>query len=203
MTGLCMHKQKIMLPGHSRVRGFTLVEMLISLVLSAIIFVSAYQVISNLIQYQVRYGEKSEKQMDLLIVRNLINQILNKGLHQSDLYFRISKTPFFEGEHASLRVISRAFSDHFDVPGYRLYRLYVSNNELMVSYNRYDKDAINEESKIQSSGIRIEQISFEYYLKGEWRKVWKDDKAIPRLVKIKVMLPDKNIFEWVSRTGQA
>ncbi len=45
-------------------QGFTLVEMLVSIVLSSIIFISSYQVISNLIQYQVRSRVHNEIKLD-------------------------------------------------------------------------------------------------------------------------------------------
>jgi prepilin-type N-terminal cleavage/methylation domain-containing protein len=184
-------------------QGFTLVEMLVSLVLSAIIFVSAYQVISNLIQYQVRYNEKSERQMDRLLLRSMIGQILSKGLHQSDLYFKIQKNPFFKGNSDSIQIISRAYSDHFDVPGYRIYSLSVNNNELFVSYKRFDEESVFGEAVKQTSGIRIEKIGFRYYLDGEWLDRWSQVDSIPKLVKVIITLPDNNTFEWVNQTGQA
>jgi general secretion pathway protein J len=189
--------------GVSRKRGFTLVEMLVSLVLSAIIFVSAYQVISNLIQYQVRYSEKSEGQLDRLLLKSLINQILSRGLHRSDLFFRIGKDSFFSGEADSLRIVSRAFSDHFDVPGYRVYRIYVNEGELYVAYNRYDKESIYLNAQIQTSGIKVQELGFRYYQDGEWLREWRESNSIPQSIKVKVTLPDSAVLEWVVSTGTA
>lgn len=185
----------------ARNKGFTLVEMLISLVLSAIIFVSAYQVISNLIQYQVRYNEKSDRQLDRLLIKSLISQILSRGLHQTDLFFRIQKEPFFSGEPDSLKIISRAFSDHFDIPGYRVYRLYVKEGELFVAYQRLDKDSVTTAPLVQTSGIKIKSLNFLYYLEGEWQEQWQEENSIPRIIKVKVTLPDNQIVEWVTSTG--
>lgn len=187
----------------NRSSGFTLVEMLISLVLSAIIFVSAYQVISNLIQYQVRYAEKTDKQLDRLLIKSLIGQILLKGLHQGDLYFRVQKEPIFKGAPDSLRIISRAFSDHFDDPGYRVYSLYVAEGELFVSYNRYDKESLAMTPARQTSGIKVEEIAFEYLRDKDWVEQWDEMDKIPRMVKVKVIMPDDSTFEWVSATGKA
>ena len=189
--------------GMSSNRGFTLVEMLVSLVLSAIIFVSAYQVISNLIQYQVRYSEKSERQLDRLLVKSLINQILSRGVHQTDLFFRIGKDSFFKGEADSLRIVSRAFSDHFDVPGYRVYQLYLSEGELFVAYNRYDQESLNANALVQTSGIKVQQLDFRYYQDGDWLDQWQDDSKIPQTIKVKVTLPGSEMLEWVVSTGTA
>jgi general secretion pathway protein J len=185
------------------VKGFTLVEMLISLVLSAIIFLSAYEVISNLIQYQIRYGEKSEIQMDRLLLRSMIGQILGKGIYQGDMYFKIKRDSLFQGKSNSIQIISRAYSDHFDMPGYRVYRLYLFENKLTVAYNRYDEKSLASGPEIQTSGIPVEKISFEYFSNGKWVESWQDNKSLPRLIKVKVTFPNKHIFEWVNQTGQA
>ncbi len=190
-------------PVVKRNKGFTLVEMLVSLVLSAIIFVSAYQVISNLIQYQVGYSAKSDRQLDRLLVKSLINQILSKGLHQTDLFYRIQKDSFFSGEADSLRIISRAFSDHFDVPGYRIYRIYVKEGELFVAYNRYDKDSTGMAPQVQTSGIRVQKLDFRYYLNGEWQEQWREEASIPEIIKVTVTLPNDETVEWVTSTGTA
>lgn len=186
-----------------RNKGFTLVEMLISLVLCGIIFLSAYQVISNLIQYQVRYNDKSEDQQDELILRNMIGQILAKGLHQYNLYYRIRKEAFFKGEGESIQLISRAYSDHYDLPGYRIYSLYKKNGEFFVSYKRYDKESVDENMINISSGVKINKIAFSYYQEGMWVEQWNDDKKIPKFVKVKIDLKDDVFFEWINQTGKA
>ncbi len=183
--------------------GFTLVEMLISLMLSAIIFVSAYQVISNLIQYQLRNVEKTDKQMDRLLIRSLVAQVLSKGLHQADLFYRVQKDSLFRGEQNSIRILSRAYSDHFDAPGYRVYSLYETDGELFVSYNRYDKDSLNRTPIKLSSGIKIKSIEFEYLKDGDWVQQWTEKNLIPGMVRVRVTMPDTAVLEWVSETGRA
>lgn len=197
-----VNRGRAIYPSRANKRGFTLVEMLISLVLSSIIFVSAYQVISNLIQYQVRYGEKSSRQLDRLLLRNMIGHILEKGLHQSELFYRVQKDGLFNGEHDSIRIISRAYSDHFDAPGYRVYQLYVHDQELFVSYQRYDKDSLSGNPIKLSSGLKIESINFSYFDQGTWTEHWSDDKSIPKYVKVNISLPDSASFEWVNQTGR-
>ena len=183
--------------------GFTLVEMLVSLVLSAIIFVSAYQVISNLIQYQVRYADKSDHQLDQLLVKSLLTQIVSRGLHQSDLFFRVQKEAIFKGEPESMTIISRAFSDHFDIPGYRVYRMYTEDGELMVAYSRYARDAIASGAAVQTSGIKVDKLEFRYYREGEWLENWDDERSIPSVVRIKATLAGAGVVEWVASTGAA
>ncbi len=63
-------------------RGLTLVEMLIALVLSSIIFISAYQVISNLVQYQVRSRVHQELQIDRLLLKNILTNIIEKSVFE-------------------------------------------------------------------------------------------------------------------------
>ncbi len=183
--------------------GFTLVEMLVSLVLSAIIFVSAYQVISNLIQYQVRFTEKSEKQLDSLLVRGLVDQIVSKGLHQNDLFFRAQNQSLFEGENNSIRIVSRAFSDHYDLPGYRVYRVYAKEGELYVSYIRYDKESLSITPFEQTSGIKIENIVFEYLDNDRWIDRWPKNDRLPLKIRVRISMPGQQDLVWISRTGSA
>ena len=182
--------------------GFTLVEMLIALVLSSVIFVSAYQVMSNLIQYQVRAAKKQVMQQDQLLLRNLFSQIVGKSLHQSSLYFRIQKSPLFIGQSDRLQLISRAYSDHFDEPGYRVYSLYRQDKNLMVAYRKYDKEGIQDEPLVMATGLEIDQISFEYLGQGGWLEQWPDNKEFPQKIKVKLTPPNQRKFEWINSTGQ-
>jgi prepilin-type N-terminal cleavage/methylation domain-containing protein len=181
--------------------GFTLIEMLIALVLSGIIFVSAYQIMSNLIQYQVRAAKKAETQQDELLLRNLLTELIGKGLPQSQLYFRIQRTPLFSGKAESLQIVSRAFSSHFDVPGYRVYRLFRKDGNLTVAYRRYDRDSINKEAQELDTGLKVDDVEFAYLSEGIWVDHWPDDSSFPQWIRVKIDFPDNNIHQSVYRTG--
>ena len=183
-------------------QGFTLIEMLISIVLSSIIFVSSYQVISNLIQYQVRARVQYEKQLDKLLLRNMVSQIIEKSLHQYDLFYRTHKKSIFIGEEDSIQLLSRAFSEHFDVPGYRVYKLYHREGELYVSYKKYDGDYISNSLFELPTGLKIEDINFEYFSEGDWIEEWDDEKKLPQYIRVTVDLPGSEIMQWVRGTGR-
>jgi len=181
--------------------GFTLVEMLISLVLSSIIFVSAYQVISNLIQYQVRARAQNSEHMDELLLGNLLSQIIEKGINQDDLFYRSQRKTLFRGRADSIQIVSRAYSDRYDIPGYRVYRLFHRGGELYLSYRALDRDYLSNQQFHLATGLKIEDLSFEYLEQNDWVDEWVDEKSIPEFVRIKTELPGSGSTEWIRRTG--
>jgi type II secretion system protein J len=183
-------------------RGFTLVEMLIALVLSSIIFVASYQVISNLIQYQVRARVQNSGQLDKLLLTNLLSQIIEKSVSQYDLLYQIQQAPFFQGEADSVQLVSRAYSDHYDKPGYRVYRLYHRDEELYISYRAYNKDYHSGEPFQLATGLKIENLSFEYFEEDHWVGEWNDDRLIPEFIRINIDLPGTGSTEWIRRTSR-
>ena len=184
-------------------RGLTLVEMLIALVLSSIIFVSAYQVISNLIQYQVHARTLYDRQTDKALTINMLSQIIEKSLLQSELYFNPQDKTLFRGEAESIQLVSRAFSDRFDKPGFRVYRLFHRDGELYVQYRAYDENYLSNRKVVMPTGLKIEEIRFEYFDKGHWSNSWNDRRSIPPFVRVQVDFPGAESAEWVRGTGRS
>ncbi len=182
--------------------GFTLVEMLIALVLSSIIFFSSYQVISNLIQYQVRAQVKNSEHLDKLLLENLLSQIIEKSIDQNDLYHRTQKKTVFRGGNDSIQLVSRAYSERYDVPGYRVYRLYERDEELQVSYRAFDGNYLSNQQFQLATGLMIKNLSFEYLEQNGWVEEWSDESSIPGSIRIKTDLPGLGSTEWVKRTSR-
>ncbi len=182
--------------------GLTLVEMLIALVLSSIIFISAYQVISNLVQYQVRARVLSDRQMDNLLMTNMFGQIMEKGIHQSDLHFNVAEQPLFEGRQDSLQLVSRAYSERYDRPGHRIYRMYRRDGELYLSYQAFDENYLDNEQFELATGLKIVDLSFEYFAEGGWIEEWSDDRSIPEFIRTIVEFPGSQSAEWIKGTGR-
>ncbi len=176
--------------------------MLVSIVLSSIIFISSYQVISNLIQYQVRSKVHNEVRLEKLLLSNLVSQIIEKSLYQKDLFYQIQKEKMFKGRSSTLQLISRAYSKNYDVPGYRVYRLFHHKDELYVSYRKYDsKYKSNRQFQI-STGIKVDDISFQYLSSDGWVDDWQVEKQFPEFIRIIVELPGAEIMEWIRKTGR-
>ena len=191
------HSQKF-----ARQKGLTLVEMLIALVLSSIIFVSAYQVISNLIQYQVRAEKKNDVQLEALLTTSMLGKIIEMGTSQFTLYYRAAKKPFFRGEADSLQIVSRAFSRRFDRPGYRVYQVFVREAELIVAYRAYDRDISSSEVSEIGTGLMVEEIGFEYFYEGGWLNQWANEREIPEFIRVTFNFPGQDSIEFVRRTGR-
>ncbi len=184
------------------VGGFTLVEVLIALALSSIIFISSYQVISNLIQYQVRARVKNGEHLDKLLLENLLSQIIEKGIDQNDLYHRTQKKSAFRGMADSIQLVSRAYSDRYDIPGYRVYRLYERDEELHVSYRAFDQNYQANQQFVLATGLKIKGINFEYREQNEWVDEWSDGDSIPEFIRIKTDFPGSGPTEWIKRTSR-
>ena len=183
-------------------RGLTLVEMLVALVLSSIIFVSAYQVISNLVQYQVRARTQHDNNLDNLLLTSLLSQVIEMGINQYDLFYRTQKSALFEGTAHSMQLLSRAYSDRYDKPGYRVYRLFQREGELHVSYRAFDRDYRANQRYEMSTGLRIENLKFAYLDAGNWVDEWTDDRTIPEFIRISVDLPGFKSAEWIRGTSR-
>ena len=183
-------------------RGLTLVEMLIALVLSSIIFMSAYQVISNLVQYQVRARVLNQGNQDSLLIANMVSQIIEKGLNQYDLFYRNQKATLFEGDPESLQIVSRAYSAHFDRPGFRVYRLFRRNGELYISHRAFDRNYLSNQQFEVATGLEIDRLSFQYYEDGNWVDEWRNDRFIPEYIRTSIQLPGNKPAAWTRGTGR-
>jgi prepilin-type N-terminal cleavage/methylation domain-containing protein len=183
-------------------RGLTLVEMLIALVLSSIIFISAYQVISNLVQYQVRARVQQDRDLNKLLVTNLLSQIIEKGVSQLDLFNRNQKSALFAGTTDSLQLISRAYSDRYDKPGHRVYQLFQRDGELHITYRAFDSDYRSNQRFELASGLKLENLNFAYFEDGDWIDEWHDEKSIPEFVRIRADLAELGPAEWIRGTNR-
>ncbi len=170
--------------------GLTLVEMLIALVLSSIIFISAYQVISNLVQYQVRARAGDNRQMDYLLLTNIVSQIIEKSLAQNDLYSGAAKNAVFRGRRDSLQLLSRAYSERYDSPGHRVYRLFKRDGELYLHYQAYDENYLDNQQFELATGLKVEDLRFEYYVDGDWVDEWLGERSIPAYIRTVVEFSD-------------
>jgi len=189
-------------PVMDRQIGFTLVEMLVSIVLSSIIFVSAYQVISNLVQYQVRSRAHQEAQIDQLLLRNILSNIIEESIYENELFSGGQNDPLFLGEPNSLRLVSRAYSKHYDKPGHRVYQIYQREDQIYLSYRRYDRDYDSNHKFEMSTGLKIKDIEFEYFDDKDWSDDWTNEDSIPRYIRVKLELPGSEVIQWVRATSQ-
>jgi prepilin-type N-terminal cleavage/methylation domain-containing protein len=185
----------------SRQAGLTLVEMLVALVLSSIIFISAYQVISNLVQYQVRARVHNDRELERILFDNLFGQIIEKGINQYDLFYYSQKSTMFVGTENSLQLISRAYSDRFDKPGHRVYRLFLRGDELFISYRAFDQDYLSNIRHELATGLKASSLTFAYLENDRWVNEWSDQKSIPEFVRIKADLDGAETAEWIRGTS--
>ncbi len=188
-TGIARQASKR--PPASRMSGFTLVELLIALVLSSVIFASAYQVISNLVQYQVRSQLVQGSQLDQWLLANLLGEIIEKSVAQVDLPYRFSREPVFAGESDRMTLISRAYSNNFDDPGYRSFRLFERGGELWLAYRKFDENFRRNREFETRTGLALDAIRFEYLAPEGWTDRWRTQKTFPSRIRTRVKIAGK------------
>ena len=171
--------------------GFTLIELLISLLLCSVIFVSAYQVLSNLVQYQVRSNRFEGSELDQWLLANLLGEIIEMSVAQVDLPYRYSKNAVFKGNHEEMTLISRAYSRNFDSPGYRSYRLFERKGQLWLAYRAFDGDYQKNREFETRTGLELDSIEFEYLSPAGWVETWRDPRTFPDRIRVSVGFADK------------
>lgn len=181
--------------------GFTLVEMLVSIVISSLIFVSSYQVISNLVQYQVKAKVHNNEELDRSLIVNLISQIIEKSIHPYNLIYRIPDALGQSLTENSIKVVSRAYSKNYDSPGYRVYALDVRDGELFISHRKYDKTFMSNQQFEIATGLKVKKLGFQYFHEGQWQEEWSDQKVLPGYIKVGFDSGNQERQEFVRKTG--
>jgi len=171
-----------------RQSAFTLVELLVALAISSIIFTSAYQVLSNLVQYQSRQGQQAERERQARLLRRLFAGIVERGVHRDDLFQPVGRQTLFNGQPESLQLLSRAFSRNFDRPGYRVYRLSLRDGRLLVGHRRYSGDEQTLDFRETDSGLALSSLRFEYFDGEQWLARWRDERRLPRYIRMHARL---------------
>jgi|GEM_PF-1106963 len=187
--------------GINRNRGFTLVELLVALALSSIIFTSAYQTIGNLVQYQTRAALKDRVQTDRQLLRRLFTRLVEEGLHVDDLRHRFGRERIFRGEKDSIQLLSRAYSRNFKNSGYRVFRLFLRGHRLMVSYRPYGHRSRQTGVSETDTGLRLNALQLSYYDGEHWRSEWSGRRHLPRFIRLVADLESGIRIELVRETS--
>jgi len=174
---------------------------LVSLLLSAVIFVSAYEVIGNLVQYQQRLAVRHRDAGDELLLKNLFTRIIGQAVHVGDLPWQRGKEVYFDGQSESLRLLSRAYSRNYDEPGYRIYRLFLRQGELVVAHVKYGLPPEQRVVRETPTGLRLAGLDLAYWGEQGWQGRWQDVRYLPRYIRIGMKLPDGRRVELIRETG--
>ncbi len=184
----------------NRQLAFTLVELLVALALSSIIFASAYRVIGNLVQYQTRSAAQAVREQDTRLLRQLFGQLVEQGIHRDDLYQPLSREPVFDGREDRLQILSRAWSRNFERPGYRVYRLWLDGERLKLRYRIHAADGEAVPSEETDTGIVLDSLRFDYFDGEGWRTNWREPRRLPRFIRLQARLPGGQWVEDIRET---
>ena len=195
----------------NKTKGFTLIEVLVSIAIFATLSMAAYQVVnqiqrSNEVSIE-RSGRLNALQRSLVILDNDFRQMAQRQ-------FRTN------GEEASSKLIlMQEYLLDSDSIGVMFTRLGWHNPQQQfprgevtkVGYRikeetlervwwRYPDTPTGQEGVVTPLLEGIEAFSFEFYNGSSWLKEWQTDRALPKAVKLKLTLKDYGEIERVYLT---
>ena len=185
-------------------KGFTIIEVLVSLVILALIAVIS----SNILQSSLDTKEISSIQLNNIKELNLSSSILRRDIRQivnipsRDFYGNQSKGSFIANQNSkTIQFTSTTKSLSNDVsPIKRVMYIFKDNNLVRRQYfssNPYDQNEYIETIAIKN----ITELDFFFMYKNAWRNQWPLDdpntkSKIPVLIKMEFTINGKN-YTWL------
>ena len=206
-----MSQNKSACATRSKTKGFTLIEVLVSIAIFATLSVAAYQVVNQIQRSNEVSIERSARlnalQRSLVILDNDFRQMAQRQ-------FRTN------GEEASSKlVLMQEYLLDSDTVGVMFTRLGWHNPQQQfprgevtkVGYRikeetlervwwRYPDTPTGQEGVVTPLLEGIEAFSLEFYNGSSWLKEWQTDRALPKAVRLKLTLKDYGEIERVYLT---
>lgn len=206
-----MFQNKRVCAARSKTKGFTLIEVLVSIAIFATLSVAAYQVVNQVQRSNEVSTERSARlnalQRSLVILDNDFRQMAQRQ-------FRTN------GEEASSKLIlMQEYLLDSDTIGVMFTRLGWHNPQQQfprgevtkVGYRikeetlervwwRYPDTPTGQEGVVTPLLEGIEAFNLEFYNGSSWLKEWQTDRALPKAVKLKLTLKDYGEIERIYLT---
>ena len=206
-----MSQNKRVCAARSKTKGFTLIEVLVSIAIFATLSVAAYQVVNQVQRSNEISTERSARlnalQRSLVILDNDFRQMAQRQ-------FRTN------GEEASSKLIlMQEYLLDSDTIGVMFTRLGWHNPQQQfprgevtkVGYRikeetlervwwRYPDTPTGQEGVVTPLLEGIEAFNLEFYNGSSWLKEWQTDRALPKAVKLKLTLKDYGEIERIYLT---
>jgi general secretion pathway protein J len=206
---MCQNKR--VCAARSKTKGFTLIEVLVSIAIFATLSVAAYQVVNQVQRSNEVSTERSARlnalQRSLVILDNDFRQMAQRQ-------FRTN------GEEASSKLIlMQEYLLDSDTIGVMFTRLGWHNPQQQfprgevtkVGYRikeetlervwwRYPDTPTGQEGVVTPLLEGIEAFNLEFYNGSSWLKEWQTDRALPKAVKLKLTLKDYGEIERIYLT---
>jgi general secretion pathway protein J len=206
-----MSQNKRVCAARSKTKGFTLIEVLVSIAIFATLSVAAYQVVNQVQRSNEVSTERSARlnalQRSLVILDNDFRQMAQRQ-------FRTN------GEEASSKLIlMQEYLLDSDTIGVMFTRLGWHNPQQQfprgevtkVGYRtkeetlervwwRYPDTPTGQEGVVTPLLEGIEAFNLEFYNGSSWLKEWQTDRALPKAVKLKLTLKDYGEIERIYLT---
>ncbi len=187
----------------SNSRGFTLLELIISLAISGLILV----ILGSSMMLSWRAEEKASERQELSERIRIITQRISwmlRGAYPFQKATPEGRMLYFEGKPDSLGLVTTSVikdQDLINSPGLKWIRLYLDGNKLMVQEKLFFlKDIFDEEGgRFYTMADDIEEISFEYFDRDnpdgeeDWTDTWdpKEKDYLPAIIKVSIKMKFK------------
>lgn len=183
----------------SRRKAFTLVELLISSAILAVIMITVYSAFYSGIFGYRDIGENIEISQEARLIFNRLNLDLQNS-------FSYSKTGSkFSGDKTNIAFLSLvdSFSEGEMITDYT-YVAYKFEDERLERFLKKNKDALNTavSAEVQEMADNIEDLYFNYGYSDapenplEWKEAWDTTTAMPSAVKVKIVFKGKSTYEF-------
>ncbi|NOX21141.1 MAG: prepilin-type N-terminal cleavage/methylation domain-containing protein [Nitrospirae bacterium] len=184
-------------------RGFTLLELIISLAISGLILV----ILGSSMMLSWRAEEKASERQELSERIRIITQRISwmlRGAYPFQKATPEGRMLYFEGKPDSLGLVTTSVikdQDLINSPGLKWVKLYLDGNKLMVQEKLFFlKDIFDEEGgRVYTMADDIEEISFEYFDRDnpdgeeDWTDTWdpKEKDYLPAIIKVSIKMKFK------------
>jgi len=185
-------------------RGFTLVELILSLVLFSFISLALVAAMSTLGKTWERTTERLDASSDLRIVSDFLRRMAGQPVQ---MFPRDASekdgNPYFDGQSGQLVFIGN-FTGHQGPGGIHWVRIGVESEELVLDILpwREDPDAVPRWSEAERLVLLDDVEAFELaYLAPEgeddWRQSWSDAEAYPQAIRLSMKVDERHWPEQV------
>ncbi|MCP4650986.1 MAG: prepilin-type N-terminal cleavage/methylation domain-containing protein [PVC group bacterium] len=166
--------------------GFTLVELLLSVVIMSVVFLTVYSTFSLGVEAWKKSGSRNVYE-----ARTILSQI-SEDLRSACIPVSKEQRFSFNGNAASLSFVTAA-SSHTGMNKVRYYVTPGKFNDTRSLVYRVDdilNTDINALGKVQELTGTLNVLSFSYYDGEQWLRAWNSAETMPQAVQISLALQD-------------
>jgi prepilin-type N-terminal cleavage/methylation domain-containing protein len=186
-----------------RIRGFTLVELILSLVLFSFISLALVAAMSTLGKTWERTTERLDAAGDLRIVGDFLRRMVGQPMQVFPRGNPADGNPYFDGQSRQLVFIGN-FAGHQGPGGIHWVRLGVEGGQLHLDILPWQEDPEARPRWGEAERLvlldDVQTFELAYLAPGgedDWRRSWNDAEAYPQAIRLLMQVDDRHWPEQV------